>query len=95
MAALPGQPLTGPKEGDHVVASSSISGAGVVQPAASQETAEKGEGEVVYTCRMCRRVVFAKRDIQDHEAATHSFHRRKVRLNECGVVAFSLYVNRS
>lgn len=94
MAALAGQPTTGPKERNHLGASSnSIGGGGVVQAAASQETANNGEGEAVYTCRLCRRVVFAKRDIQDHETATHSFHRRKVRLRECGVAAFSLCVN--
>ena len=83
MAALAEQPPTGPREGDHVAAGSSSSssggGGGVVQATAGQATAEKGEGEVVYTCRMCRRVVFAGRDIEDHETAKHSFHRRKVR----------------
>lgn len=97
MAALAEQTPTGPKKGDHAGASSSGSGGGgvvgVVQAAASHEAAEKGEGEVVYTCRMCRRVVFAQTDIEDHEAATHGFHRRKVRLEERVPVAFSLCVN--
>lgn len=84
MAALAEQPPTSPKEGDDVGASGSSGGGDgdVVQAAANQATAEQAEGEedlVLYTCRMCRRRLFAKRDIEGHETATHSFHRRKVR----------------
>lgn len=31
-----------------------------------------------YLCRMCRRVVFAEGEVESHEAAQQSFHRRKV-----------------
>lgn len=32
----------------------------------------------VYTCRMCRRVVFAEAEVESHQAAQQHFHRRKV-----------------
>lgn len=35
-------------------------------------------GDRVYSCRMCRRAIFTEGDIETHEVAQQSFHRRKV-----------------
>lgn len=39
-------------------------------------------GDRVYSCRMCRREIFTEGDIETHEVAQQSFHRRKVCIYE-------------
>lgn len=36
------------------------------------------EPRQMYTCRMCRRVVFSDKDLENHQTAQQGFHRRKV-----------------
>lgn len=40
--------------------------------------ATHGSPAQVYTCRLCRRVLFSEQELEIHEAAQQSFRRRKV-----------------
>ena len=53
----------------------------VIQEASSGETAE----DDVYCCRMCRRTIFTQGEVETHEVARQSFHRRKVRVTTTGL----------
>lgn len=59
-----------------------IGGSGIESPGAGIADVPPVAGELqpanVYTCKMCRRVVFGEDDVEGHEAAQQSFHRRKV-----------------
>ncbi|CAN0066801.1 unnamed protein product [Ascophyllum nodosum] len=60
----------------------------VIQEASSGETAE----DHVYCCRMCRRTILTQGEVETHEVARQSFHRRKCKVGTSTKVCSSVFL---